>query len=251
MQITTVEEWALVRSGDPDARQRVIAANYGLVRHLAGKHLRRLPPSVNLEDIAAYAAVGLIQAVDNYRPCPVPFAVYATAKIRSAILDELRAQDWAPRSLRRRQRLVAEATQSLTGKLGRDPTDEEVEAVLESAPGEVSQVRRAVHSSHHRSLDECDPDGDRFMADHPTDVCTDVGLQDVTAQFMMAFSAMSVSEQAILTLKYFPGVLSTEKVTLGKVGGNLGLTDGRVSQIHTQAVFKVRDALRESMQGQL
>lgn len=251
------ELWAKIRSGDKQAREKLLEGNFGLVQRISTKMHRRLPSHVDVDEIIGFGTLGLMRAVEHYRvETNVYFETYAAQSIRSLILDELRAQDWAPRSLRRRQRAIDEVMQRLMGELEREPTDEEIATALTILPSEVSEVRQATQASHHKSLDEGDPERDWGTKedDNPSsDRLNDAKyVRSATDRMVDEFRQMPLLDQMVLILKYFAqepnrnGELETVK--LRTVGEKLGITESRASQIHSRAVVRVRDALRASLQ---
>lgn len=226
------ELWARIRAGDREARDSVILANYGLVQRHATKIHRGLPHHVALDDIVSTGVLGLIRAIDNYDPnSNVYFESYAAASIRSRILDELRTQDWAPRSLRRLQRDLEKAKERLTKSLDREPTIQELAEELEWTTDEVSSAERRIEASHHKSLDE--GDSERDLAASTSDVHPGQlqRLADVIRD-------LPTEDQTILALRYYA------QMKLSSIGKLLGLTEAKASQLHIRAVMALRDALK-------
>jgi RNA polymerase sigma factor for flagellar operon FliA len=103
--VTAPETWARAQAGDETAREEIILEHYAFVQRVAGKMSRSLPAHVDKQDLVSYGTIGLIRALNNFDPkAGVEFETYAAPSVRSVILDELRKEDWAPRSLRRSQR---------------------------------------------------------------------------------------------------------------------------------------------------
>lgn len=247
--------WAKIRAGDGEARAWLIEQNYGLVKRLALKQARRLPAHVDSDEIISFGALGLLRAVENYDPSSnVYFETYAAASIRSLILDELRSLDWAPRSLRRKQRAIDEVTEVLTNEEGRSPTDREVAERLGLRHQDVTTTRQSTVASYHKSLDEGDPDRDWGAEDgDPSTESRAISGETVTAmdRITEAIRDMPVLAQVILALRYFSehpdanGELISPK--LREVALELGITESRASQIHSRAVVQVRDAMRTAL----
>lgn len=249
--------WARIRAGDEDARRDLIEGCYGLVQRICGKMTRSLPRHADPDEIVSYGTLGLLRAVENYNPdSPVHFETYAAASIRSLVLDELRVVDWAPRSLRRRQRVIDAATSTLTHELGRPPTDGEVAENIGVARTEVTATRQHTVASYHRSLDEGDPERDWGVSglDDPGSeqhVDSDRARR-AKALALAELREMPVLDQAVIALKYYvrePNLTTTElePLKLRDVAQRLGITEGRASQLHSRAVVRVRDALRRAL----
>lgn len=255
------EMWARIRAGDEAERARLIEGNYGLVRRISAKQHRRLPDHVDLDEIVGFGTLGLMRAVQNYKPNqPVHFETYAAASIRSLILDELRSMDWAPRSLRRRQRAIDDATTRLQHDLGRTPTTEEIAEALDLTTREVAEVRQATQASHHKSLDEGDPErdwgtreDDNPSSDHLED---QKNTHEAMERLTEEFRSLPHLDRMVLVLKYFakepnPKTGELENLKLKAVGERLGITESRASQIHSRAVVKMQETLREALRGQV
>lgn len=245
------ELWRRIRAGDQEARAWVIEQNYGLVKRLSLKQARRLPAHVDSDEIVSFGALGLLRAVENYDPSGnVWFETYAAASIRSLILDEIRSLDWAPRSLRRKQREVDAATEALAQELERQPTDAEVAQRLGVLPGDVTATRQATLASYHRSLDEGDPDRDWAEDDRPEREASK-GTTAAMERILEAIRDMPVLAQVILALRYYSehpdanGEMVSPK--LREVAELLGITESRASQVHSRAVVQVRDAMRNAL----
>lgn len=255
------ELWEKIRAGDRAARAQLIEGNYGLVKRISTKQHRRLPDHVELDEIIGFGTLGLMRAVENYKPNqPVHFETYAAASIRSLILDELRSMDWAPRSLRRRQRAIDDSATKLQHDLGRPPTNAEVAADLGIEEQEVAEVRQATQASYHKSLDEGDPERDWGTKedDNPSsDQLSDSKHTHAAMERMIdELRQMPLLDQMVLTLKYFvqepnPKTGEMEGLKLKAVGERLGITESRASQIHSKAVVRVREIMREVLEGQV
>ena len=137
---------------DPALRDRLIVTYAPLVKYVAGRLGSGLPAHVDDEDLVSYGLLGLISAIERYEPDrDVKFETYAIARIRGAIIDELRALDWVPRSVRSRAREIERAIGELEGKLGRVPSDEEIAAKLgittEELDESLSEISRSSTSA--------------------------------------------------------------------------------------------------------
>jgi RNA polymerase sigma factor for flagellar operon FliA len=231
--------WERILQGDEKAKGEIILRNRELVERLARKMARNLPQHVDVSDLISYGVLGLMRAVGRYDPSRgVNFETFAAASIRSVILDELRKLDWAPRSLRKKQRDLKVAQDNLREELGREPTREEVAERLDCEVGEISTIISKSEASYHRSLDEGDPERDWIGGGLSLD--SGAGLRQI--EYAMhacrdVIRQMPVIDQVVLVLRYFDGM------KLAAVGRELGITESRASQIHARAVLGVKTQL--------
>lgn len=222
------------------AREELINIHYPMVERIAAKRSRNLPAHVEAEEIKQYGSLGLIRAVDGFDPyAGTPFGPYAIACINSVILDSLRKLDWAPRSLRRRFRDIEIARQKLTHGLGRTPTDDEVALMIGdgSTGSQVRQVLLQVSYSHHASLDEHRDEGDEAavepaVQEHPVSRVWELG-----ARFI---ASLSPQEQLVLRFFYI------DRRKQADIASLLGVTEAKVSQLHSGAVLELREAITNS-----
>lgn len=233
-------------------RQVLIAHYYPLVKRVAGKMWRSVPSTVDLDDMVSYGVFGLIRALDHYSPeRGVVFETYAVAAIRSLILDELRSQDWAPRSLRRRQREVDQTVSSLEAKLGRRPSTDEVANVMGLTREDVFRTVQATDASKPRSLDERLPsstEGDgqsryEHVADRRSPDPLDLSSHSsVIGAAVDVLESLPPQELAVVCLYYYEGM------TLRQAGEALGIPESRASQLHTSAMMALRSHLTTTLQ---
>jgi RNA polymerase sigma factor for flagellar operon FliA len=201
---------------------------------------RNLPQHVDISDLVSYGVLGLFRAVDRYNPDRgVNFETFAAASVRSVILDELRKLDWAPRSLRKKQRDLKTAQDELTKDLGRDPTPDEVATKLGWEVEEISSTASKAEASYHRSLDEGDPERDWGGREGvERGVAIDAKqIRHAMVLFRDVIREMPVQDQTVLVLRYFEGM------KLSAVGEALKITESKASQIHARAVLVVQDNL--------
>jgi RNA polymerase sigma factor for flagellar operon FliA len=231
-------------NGDEDARRELVEKHVGLVRYVAGRLAVGLPHYLEFPDLYGAGLVGLIQAVDNFdRNRGIKFETYAIPRIRGAILDELRAQDWFPRSLRRKARQLESAFAAIEARLGRPASDEEVATELGVTLVEydrmLGQISVATIVSLESELHPEEPGEGACILDtlanesviHPDDVIAQREMRDV---IVTALDELSEKERLVLTLYYY------EELTLREIGEILEVTESRVCQIHTKAIFRLR-----------
>lgn len=236
--------WERYKNGEASAREEIILKNRELVERLSRKMARNLPQHVDVSDLVSYGTLGLLRAIGRYDPeRGVNFETFAAASIRSVILDELRKLDWAPRSLRKKQRDLKTAQDELREDLGREPTREETAQRLEWEVGEISTTISKSEASYHRSLDEGDPDRDWVGRDGSSPLIADVKqIRFAMTAFRDVIRDMPVTDQIVLVLRYFEGM------KLSEVGKTLGITESRASQIHAKSVLAVQENLKRLLE---
>jgi len=219
-----------------------------LARKLALQLLARLPASVELDDLVQAGMIGLLDAVRRYREMPeAQFQTYATTRIRGAMLDELRSQDWLPRSVRIKFRRIEQAVQSLEQTLGRAPTEQEIAETLEMPLADYQALlydAQGVQIMHYEDFGNQDEDGDwsaRIAAssnhDEPLAQLLASGLRTAIVQ---AIDDLPEREKLLLSLCYEQGL------NLKEIGAVMGISEGRVCQLRSQATARIRARLHEN-----
>jgi RNA polymerase sigma factor for flagellar operon FliA len=236
---------------DPAVRDRLIVTYAPLVKYVAGRLGSGLPAHVDDEDLVSYGLLGLIGAIERYDPeRDVKFETYAIARIRGAIIDELRALDWVPRSVRSRARDIERAIGELEAKLGRVPTDEEIAGKLGLTTEELDESLSEISRSSIAALDELwtisGSGGDQVAlidtiedtdAPDPQGALSQVELREAIAD---SIARLPEREKLVVTLYYY------EELTLREIGEVLGVTESRVSQLHTKAILRLKARLAGS-----
>jgi RNA polymerase sigma factor for flagellar operon FliA len=237
-------------SGDVHARERLVVAYSPLVKYVSGRMASGLPAHVEESDLISYGLVGLINAIERFEPeREIKFETYAITRIKGAIIDELRSLDWVPRSVRARAREIEKANAKLEHRLQRAPTDEEMAAELNVTPEEFHDALLQISNSTVAALDELwtvsDSSGDQVSlldtltdenAPDPAAVMDQTDLKDRVAD---AIARLPEREKLVVALYYY------ENLTLREIGEVLGVTESRVSQLHTKAVLRLRSRLTE------
>ena len=232
------------RSPSRDVRDRLILHYSPLVKY-GGPRGSGLPANVEQSDLVSYGIFGLIDAIEKFDPTRgLKFETYAISRIKGAILDELRANDWVPRSVRAKARAVENAFAKLEGNLHRAPTETELADELGYSADTLQTVLGQVSLTGIVALDEML--GDRHesatLADTIADDSAGPGalfeLGEMRGQLVTAIERMPDREKIVLTLYYF------ENLTLAQIGEVLKVTESRVSQIHTRAVLHLRSRLQ-------
>ena len=238
------ELWRRVRMGDEAARERLVLTYAPLVKYVAGRMGAVLPRHVSLEDVTSWGLVGLLAAVDRYAPSRgVPFEAYALQRIRGEIIDEIRSQDWAPRSVRRRQRQLEAASRRVEQREGRPATDEELAREMGIGVDDLEAVLGQVAQASLFSLDEmfAAPGRDEAtgaLSDAIPDPGADIeaagermALRDALAD---AVAGLPERERIVVSLYFYDGL------TLREIGEVLGVTESRCSQLMSKAVVRLR-----------
>jgi len=225
-----------------------VVAYSPLVKYVAGRMSSGLPAHVDEADLISYGLGGLIFAIERFDLSrEIKFETYAITRIRGAIIDELRSLDWVPRSVRARAREIERVNMKLEARLQRAPTDEEMAAELKVDVEEFHEALLQISNSTIVALDELwnvsDSSGDQVslldtIPDHgapdPEAVVDQGELRDRIAD---AIAALPEREKLVIALYYY------ENLTLREIGEVLGVTESRVSQLHTKAVLRLRSKL--------
>ena len=226
---------------DPIARDRIIVHYSPLVKFVAGRVGAGLPNSVDSGDLVSAGVFGLIDAVERFDPARgVKFETFAVPRIRGAVFDGLRSLDWVPRSVRSRAREVEAAFQDLESKFGRAPTDEELSAHLKLTAAEFQKWLASIASTTVGPLDRALVAGAEPRAltgDVPDSPAALVEEGEVKRLVRVELRRLPEREKLVLSLYYDEGL------TLAEIGSVLGVTESRVSQIHTKAVLHLRARL--------
>lgn len=230
-------------------RERLILHYSPLVKFVAGRVGAGLPQNVDQADLVSFGMFGLIDALDKFDlDRGVKFETYAIPRIRGAIIDELRALDWVPRSVRFKARELDRAYESLEAKLGRSPTDAEVARQLGIDEQELHEVVSQISFVSVLALDESVGGEERGEQRTLLDTLADAAVTDPTAGMegqemrgllSSVISSLSEREKIVVTLYYFEGL------TLAEIGDILGVTESRISQIHSKAVANLQKGLQE------
>jgi len=199
--------------------------------HLAG----RLPPSVDLDDLMQIGLIGLLQARESYDASQgASFQTYAGIRIKGAMLDELRNSDWLPRSVQANFRKVARAIETATSRVGRTATDTEVAAELGLSLAEYHTLTADLARARMGRLDD---QSEALPADEFADPFQQAGEAGFSAALAQAVTALPEKERLMMSLYY------GDELNLKEIGQVLGVSESRVSQLHGQALARVRAML--------
>lgn len=238
------------QEGDTAARERLVLAYSPLVKYVAGKIGSGLPSYVDESDLISYGLTGLINAIERFDITrEIKFETYAMTRIKGAIIDELRSMDWVPRSVRTRAREFERANSKLEHQLHRTPTDEELAEELGVTTDELQEQIRQISNSAVIALDELwsvsDSSGGRVSLldtiEDPNAADPERSFDAVTVkeQLAEAIGRLPEREKLVIALCYY------ENLTLREIGEVLGVTESRVSQLHTKAVLRLKSRLQD------
>jgi RNA polymerase sigma factor for flagellar operon FliA len=232
--------------GDDKARERLVVAYSPLVKFIAGRMASGLPSHVEESDLISYGLLGLIGAIERFdTEREIKFETFAVARIKGAIIDELRSLDWVPRSVRARARQVEKAHSALEAELQRAPSDEEMAAKLEVTVEEFQGILLEIANSSVLALDDlwtfADPEGgsqvsilDTIQDPAAVDPESEAQASELKDRLADAIESLPERERLVIALYNY------ENLTLREIGEVLGVTESRVSQLHTKAVIGLR-----------
>lgn len=235
-----------------EQKEELIKEYAPLIRFVAQKIAVRLPPNIDIDDLISAGAIGLMDAIDKWDPTrDNKFKTYAEFRIRGAILDELRSQDWIPRSVRDKSKALERTITALESELGRAPTDEEISARLNMPIEEFHDLINQVRPVSLLSIDDqpsfSDSDKKSIVnllegakSANPFNQLNVKVVKDVVAK---AIEDLPERQRLVLSLYYF------EDLNLKEIGQVLRVTESRVSQLHAQAVGRLRAKLAASIEA--
>jgi RNA polymerase sigma factor FliA len=235
-------------SGSKIAKDKLLVEYSYLVKFIANRLAINLPPSVDRGDLISSGVLGLIKAVETFEPeRGFKFETYAGHKIRGAILDELRALDWVPRSVRQRSRELQKVFAVLENRLGRIPYDDEVCKEMNITIGEYESLLTEVTPTTIISLEEAMPERgsdakelrivDSIEDPGSSNPLKELGFIEVKEILKDTIANLPEKEKLVVALYHY------EELTLKEIGVVLDITESRVSQIHSKAILKLRSKL--------
>jgi RNA polymerase sigma factor for flagellar operon FliA len=252
VESATAELWRQYKTtGEEKLRERLILHYSPLVKYVAGRVGVGLPPNIEQADLVSYGIFGLIDAIEKFDlERVIKFETYAISRIKGAIIDELRAIDWIPRSVRYKAREVEKAYASLEAKLRRTPTEAEVAAELGIKLEDLHTIFSQVSFVNVVALDELLSAGGGEKGDKLSlvDTLEDTKAEDPVQAFeseetkhllAKAINLLPEREKIVVTLYYYEGL------TLAEIGQVLGVTESRICQMHTKAVLQLRGKLAD------
>jgi RNA polymerase sigma factor FliA len=235
--------------GDERSRERLVVAYSPLVKYVAGRMASGLPAHVEEADLISYGLLGLIGAIERYDlEREIKFETFAVSRIKGAIIDELRSLDWVPRSVRARAREIEKVHAKLENDLRRTPTEEEMAQRLEMDLDQFRDALLEIANSSVLALDDlwtvADPGGgqisllDTIRDPSAVDPQEEIDANELKDRLAGAIEGLPDRERLVIALYYY------ENLTLREIGEVLGVTESRVSQLHTKAVIGLRSNLQ-------
>jgi len=230
-----------------DSRDELILAHYPMVRQVAYRMVSRFPSCVEADDLVTIGTIGLIDAVDKFEESrSISFSAYARIRVQGAILDELRKEDWVPRSVRTRHSELKAAREHLRDKFGRDPSHAEWAAAMEVTPERLSEMIKDSTLRALVSMEEKTPSGDESIGDSlmgdaacPAEEAT---RSHVAGMVREALDSLPERERYLVELYYF------QDLTFREIGEILSVTESRVSQLHTRLKARLYSKLQSVME---
>jgi RNA polymerase sigma factor for flagellar operon FliA len=228
-------------------RDELVLAHLPLARFLVKRIAARLPPHLDEEELMSAAVLGLISSAERFESSRgVQFKTFAEQRIKGMVMDELRAQDWLSRSVREKYKRLENEISALSQKLGRDPTSEEISKAMGIELELYYQMLEEVHAFTFVNLNDSWEDGEGGVMSF-LDIIADGGAVNPLAQLQSSqlidalarsIDALPEKERIVITLYYY------EEINLKEIGEVLGLTESRISQLHSQAIVRLRSKMK-------
>lgn len=242
----SVQNYAMYETKHSPNYEQLIEEYGVLVKRIAHHLLARLPDSVQLEDLVQSGMIGLFEAATNYDQSKgASFETYAGIRIRGAMLDEIRKGDWIPRSVHRNSRKISDAIHTVEMREGRDAQDQEVAEELGISLDEYYGLIKDTQGSRLFSFEELVENNHSDQQENRPDVSDSAAphsghqSDQMNDQLVDAMKALPEREQIVLSLYY------EEELNLKEIGAVLGVSESRVSQIHSQATLRLRSKMRD------
>lgn len=237
-------------TGDRQYRDRLILQYAPLVKYVAGRVRSGLPNTVEAADLVSYGMFGLIDAIDKFdTERQIKFETYAISRIRGAIIDELRSLDWVPRSVRSKAKDLEKAHAELEVELNRAPSENELAERMGITRAELGKIMSKLSVTNVVALDEFTHGGDDggnrmtlgdLLEDPRTpDPETEFEAEEMKTILADQIASLPEREKIVLTLYYY------ERLTLAEIGSVLGVTESRVSQIHSKSLLDLKSRLQQ------
>lgn len=230
------------------SKDKLVAEYSKLIKYIAQKIAARLPANIELDDLISSGVIGLMDAIDKYDSSrDNKFKTYAEFRIRGAILDELRAQDWVPRSIREKAKILEKCYSKIEHEKGRHATDEEICAELDINQDEFHDLLNQVRSvslisyddvAHFSKADKKALHGIRDDASRSSTPFSEVSVAHIKKLISNSIQELPEKQRLVLSLYYY------EDLNLKEIGKVLDVTESRVSQLHTQAIIRLKSRLK-------
>ncbi|MFH1019957.1 MAG: FliA/WhiG family RNA polymerase sigma factor [Pseudomonadota bacterium] len=234
----------------PEKRNELILTYTPLIKYIAARLAARLPAQVSLDDLISCGIIGLIDAINKFDVSKnVQFKTYAEFRVKGAMLDELRALDWVPRSVRRKTTDLEKAYADIEKQTGRPATDEEVAKTMGLALDDFYKLLDETKSVtfmdieflRQKSTEANDPTLAETFAMDDRDPFTAINLSQIRELIAKAISDLPEKEKLTVSLYY------QDELTMKEIGEVLGYTESRISQMHSKAMFRLRTKLKKTL----
>jgi RNA polymerase sigma factor for flagellar operon FliA len=227
-------------------KDHLVGEHAPLVKKLAHQMKAKLPPSVEVDDLIQAGMMGLLDAVNRYEETHgAQFETYAVQRIRGAMLDELRSSDWMPRSMRQNMRKIEVAMNILQQRLGRPPNESEVAGQLKLSLADYQDLltegggHQLVYYEDFHEGEDNEHFLDRYCTDETSDPLKSLMNTGFRTAVIAAIEALPEREKLLMGLYY------EQEMNLKEIGAVMGVTESRVSQLHSQAISRMRGSLKE------
>ena len=250
-ELTALWEKYLADKSDKASRDALIVQYIYLIRYVVGRVRVTLPATISIEDIAGYGVEGLINAIERYSPQKnTRFETYALIRIRGAILDKIRSQDFLPRSVRQKIKVMKEAQETLKQELGRTPTTQEIANKVDMEPDKVNQLLSedvTITSLYDKkgSAEDSVEIIDTIQDTNKLNPQENAEENNVKQELERALMRLPERERIIMVLYY------QENMTLKEIGETISMSESRVCQLHAQAIMKLKNILSENRSSRL
>ncbi|MDR1539937.1 MAG: FliA/WhiG family RNA polymerase sigma factor [Clostridiales bacterium] len=232
---------AYIATKDPGLRETLIIEYAPLVKIIAGRLSIHIGQYVEYEDIISYGIFGLIDAIDKFEPSKgIKFETYASIRIRGSIIDNIRKLDWVPRTLRAKNKKLEKTYSDLTLELGHEPSSEELAEKLDISVEETQDLMRKSSVVSLVSLDDylsANHEANPAESDGGNSLDKSIEEREVKKMLTDAIDQLGEKEKKVVMLYYF------EELTLKEISAVLGVSESRVSQIHSKAVMLLQSKL--------
>ena len=238
------------KTGDLALKEKILVANLPLITYICERLAVSFPQSVEFDDLKSLGTLGLIDAIENFKPeKQVRFTSYAALRIKGSVIDGLRSLDWVPRSVRKKARNIEKVIHELQGELGRPATDVEMAERMEIEVSDYHIMLEEVSPISFLSLnDTVYEDGDQsvrlgeIIEDNDNyGPLTDLERKEVKEILIKGINSLPEREKLVLALYYY------EELTLKEIGEVMQISESRVCQIHTEAMLKLRSRVRHTI----
>ena len=231
------------KTKDGTIKEQLIIEYSKLVKYVAGRLSIYLGGNVEFDDLVGYGVFGLIDAIDKFDyEKGIKFETYASLRIRGAILDNIRRMDWIPRSLRKKQKLIDSAIQKIESETGSNANEEQIAKELEISVDEYNKWTNQTKALSLISLEEyVEQGGESKIHTNNSMVSSqpekELEKSELKRMLVDAINSLSDKERSVITFYYY------EELTLKEISAIMGVSESRISQLHTKALRKMKDVL--------